>query len=126
MKNIRWQTIGALMCALAIALGALGAHKIEEMASPRNLEIWKTGALYLFLNGLGILALSSFPRTKSLQRALHFLFWGTLVFSGTLFPLGLRDILPNHNINFLGGITPFGGVAMITGYVMAGLAFRKS
>lgn len=101
---------GAVLAALATALGAFGAHVLEGSVTPDRLATFETAARYLMFAALGLLVLSRLPGTglaRSLVTA------GAAVFSGTLVLLVLTDT------GWLGAVTPLGGVLMIAGWLTA-------
>lgn len=109
---------GALLAALSVALGAFGAHALEGQITAERLAAWQTACDYLgwqaaALIGLGALfagqpALAERPL---LNRSAALVLIGTMLFSGSLFALVLSDV------RLLGAITPFGGLAMIGGWI---------
>lgn len=115
-KSVGWFQVAAVLCGLAVALGAFGAHGLKERLSPDLLVIFEVGVRYQFYHGLALLGLSlagasfwqgSWPRRASLA----WLF-GTLVFSGSLYVLAITGL------RWMGAITPIGGVALILGWIM--------
>jgi uncharacterized membrane protein YgdD (TMEM256/DUF423 family) len=112
---------------LAVALGAFGAHGLKQLVSETQLEIWHKGVEYQFYHTLAILYLSSFGRFRSRQILLSFVFFslGILFFSGSLYLLALRDVLGLSFIQFLGPITPLGGLCFILGWIFLFLAALK-
>lgn len=93
--------------ALAVALGAYGAHGLE--AEAKNIANWKTAVLYHLIHGLALYFLASLPRIN--QGAWWSLFAGILIFSGMLYAIVLTGI------TWLGAIVPIGGLAMIVGWI---------
>jgi uncharacterized membrane protein YgdD (TMEM256/DUF423 family) len=131
-----WIAVGALSGALAVALGAFGAHGLKDRVSAADLEIWKTGVLYQAIHAVALVLFGLFRdglgrdgrgrdgfRTKgrgwSSAPGWAFLS-GSLVFSGTLYALALGGP------RVLGAITPLGGLALIVGWLaFAVLAVRR-
>lgn len=105
---------GALLAALAVALGAFGAHALEGRVVPGRLETFETAARYLMYHALGLLLLS---RMADSRLAALLITAGVAVFSGTLVLLVLTDT------GWLGAITPIGGVLMISGWLL--VAWRQ-
>ncbi len=112
--------IGAFLGALAVILGAFGAHGLESILSGEMAEAFETGVKYHFYHALAILALAAgssalwaSPLCLWACRAWAF---GILVFSGSLYALAMTQI------SWLGAITPIGGIAMIAGWVLLALA----
>jgi len=122
----KYFAIGVLGAALAIALGAFGAHGLKELVSERMLQNFETGVRYQMYSSLGIMliALASTIVTegKSLSIGALLITIGTCIFSGSLYIMALTGI------TILGAITPIGGVLMIGGWIMVCsgvLKFRK-
>jgi len=104
----------ALFGAIGVAAGAFGAHGLEARLDPDALEIWETAATYQMYHALALLG-AAWLTGESASAATSVAGWcfigGILVFSGSLYVLALTDI------EWLGAITPFGGVALIAGWV---------
>lgn len=115
--------IGAVTMALAIALGAFGAHGLAAMVSEKQLAVWKTATQYQAYGGLGLLLMGTvwakFPQHKGLKVPAILLLLGVVCFSGSLYGLVLTQQ------SWLGPITPLGGVLMILSWLwFAVLAWR--
>lgn len=110
--NNQLSTAGILM-ALAIVLGAFGAHMLEGKLSPYHVDIWGKAVLYHALNTLGLFAisLSALHFKISLKTPYYLVLAGIIIFSGSLYSLALTDI------RVLGAITPIGGVSFIAGWI---------
>jgi uncharacterized membrane protein YgdD (TMEM256/DUF423 family) len=116
--------LGSINMALAIALGAFGAHGLAGKVSEKMLQIWNTGAHYHIIHGLALIAVGLLmARTGGnatlLTVAGWLLFVGIVLFSGSLYTLVLT------NIKVLGAITPIGGVSFIIGWVLVAIAAAK-
>ena len=119
MKTNQLIGLGCLMIATTVALGAMGAHTLEDAISARYLEVWKTASLYFALNGLGLLAIANIaPTIKGLHIKLIIL--GSFIFSVSLWILAFNEIF-SPTLRKLGAITPVGGVLMIAGWTFIGL-----
>lgn len=101
---------GALLCGLAVALGAFGAHALKARISPEALGWWQTAVQYQMAHGLALLALA-LAGTGRLPAAL--LGGGALVFAATLYAMALGAP------HWLGAVTPLGGLMMIAGWALA-------
>ncbi len=115
----------ALSGALAVLLGAFGAHALRELVSDDSIQVWKTASFYHFIHTLAALAVlltPGHPRMKKL--AIHFFLWGMLCFSGSLYLLSTLDAhhLP---IRFLGPVTPIGGLLLTAGWLLLFMAIKK-
>jgi uncharacterized membrane protein YgdD (TMEM256/DUF423 family) len=117
-------TIGALG-ALAVALGALGAHylksKVESgLVSNEQLNGFDTAVkyhMYHILAMTAIVILKENFKSKYLNLAYRFFLWGIALFSGSLYLLCTRNLFGASWLNVLGPVTPIGGLAFIVGWL---------
>ena len=102
--------IAALFGALAVGLGAFGAHGLKDVLLRNNtLAIWEKAVFYHFVHTLALLLLAS---RSPWQLGPWFCFLvGIIIFSGSLY------ILAFTGAKWLGAITPFGGVSFIVGWL---------
>lgn len=125
--NKRIILTAAIFGCLAVALGAFGAHGLKNMISESQLLTWHKGVEYQFYHTLAILYLSTFGRFKSKLILMSFLFFSTgiLFFSGSLYLLSLKDVLHLQSVQYIGPITPLGGLCFILGWISLFLAALK-
>lgn len=113
----------ALLGALAVALGAFGAHALRGMLDERALSTWRTAVDYQFWHALALLGcgvLARTPASGTLRIAICAYIVGSVLFCGSLYALALGAP------GFVGIATPCGGVALIVGWVALGVhASRK-
>jgi uncharacterized membrane protein YgdD (TMEM256/DUF423 family) len=112
--------LGALSGAMAVALGAFGAHGLKTRLPVELLATFETGVRYQMYHALALLAVA-WAVTRwagsSLPVAAGWLFVaGTVLFSGSLYLLALTGQ------RWLGAITPLGGVAFVAGWICLALA----
>lgn len=110
------------MLALAVALGAFGAHGLKDHLSAELMQTYKTGVEYHFYHALGLLLLGVLSLTMPsglINWAALFLFVGIVLFSGSLYVLSISGI------KWLGAITPLGGLSFITGWILLFVAAWK-
>jgi len=116
---------GAVNAAIAVALGAFGAHALKEKLSEHYLAIWETAVQYQMFHALALLVVgilmspSLFGSVTQLSWAGYLILAGIIIFSGSLYVLSLTGI------GILGAITPIGGVAFIAGWIMLIIAAIK-
>lgn len=113
--------------ALAVAIGAFGAHGLKPRLDSYGLDIYKTANFYHFIHGIGMfiaLVLSKNFSNKSLSSIFYSFVLGIVLFSGSLYILALKAMFPGIP-GWLGAITPFGGLCFIVGWVLMGINFRK-
>ena len=101
--------------ALAVALGAFGAHALEGRLTADLLSTYETGVRYHFYHALALLGvvavISRWPESGAAVAAGWLFVIGILIFSGSLY------ILAFTGVRWLGAITPIGGVAFIAGWI---------
>jgi len=118
----KWLFIAALTGALGVILAAFGEHALSARLSPAAISAFATGARYQLMHALamGLAALAARGPAKPLAETAVLLFLtGILLFSGSLYGLALAGI------RTLGFITPFGGLALIAGWISLALAALK-
>lgn len=118
--------LAAIFGAAAVVIGAFGAHGLKSAFEARQLDtryligIYEKGVQYQFYHtlalGLVSLLLSHKPGSKWLTRAAWLFIAGVLMFSGSLYLLACRDLLP-FSVAWAGPVTPLGGVCFIGGWV---------
>ncbi|MDI4644775.1 DUF423 domain-containing protein [Cohnella hashimotonis] len=116
--------IGAIVAGLAVAFGAFGAHSLKETLSEHYLEVFETGVRYQMYHGLGLLLVALLSdrlpsATKLMRWSARLLLIGTVLFSGSLYILSLSST------DWLGAITPLGGVAFLAGWACVAIAAFK-
>ena len=117
-----WIAVSALNLALAVLLGAFGAHGLKARATEAQLAWWATATDYFFYHAIGLLVIATLARViPQLPIKISFVLIqiGILLFCGSLYIMALG--LPRG----LGMITPIGGAFMIAGWLtLAWNAFK--
>jgi uncharacterized membrane protein YgdD (TMEM256/DUF423 family) len=109
MSSSQLTRIAAVLGALAVGLGAFGAHALRPvLESKGTVHTWETAVFYHFLHTLALLFLSGRPHPPRVPVSAFLL--GIFLFSGSLYVLCVTGV------RWLGAITPFGGVAFIVGW----------
>lgn len=120
----KYFAIGAFNAALSIALGAFGAHGLENRLSEHYLQVFETGVRYHMYSALGLMLIALLAKqiggSKLALMGARLILAGTVLFSGSLYALTLTGV------SKLGIITPFGGVALIAGWAYVIAAALKS
>ena len=90
--------------ALAVILGAFGAHGLKNVLSADQLAIWTKGVEYQFYHTFALLFLSTFARfrNKLVDIAYYCFTIGILFFSGSLYLLATREVLQLSWVNVVG------------------------
>jgi uncharacterized membrane protein YgdD (TMEM256/DUF423 family) len=106
-------TAGILL-ALAMVLGAFGAHALKAELSPERLQVYETAVMYHFFNALGLLGIGltlRFVNSPAVRWAGVLVLIGIVLFSCSLYALTFGAPRP------IGIVTPFGGLALIAGWI---------
>lgn len=117
-----WLAIAGLGGAASVIAGAIAAHLTDN---PKAAELLRTGALYGIVHATVLIAVIALAQGREPRRgAAACAGWsfavGLVLFSFSLF--GLAADGPH----WLGWVTPFGGVALILGWLaLASLALRR-
>jgi uncharacterized membrane protein YgdD (TMEM256/DUF423 family) len=102
--------ISALLGALAVGLGAFGAHALEDqLAETGRTGTWETAVLYHLVHAGILVVLATLPVWR--PRTWMAFCAGIVIFSGSLYTLCLTGI------TWLGAVTPIGGVLLIAGWL---------
>jgi len=114
-RHIIWIIIGSALAALAVAVGAFGAHGLKSRVSADDLVIFETGVRYQMYHSLALILLGligvNFQSNIVQLPAILFLA-GIIIFSGTLY------LIPLTGLRWFGAITPIGGTALILGWIV--------
>jgi uncharacterized membrane protein YgdD (TMEM256/DUF423 family) len=119
---MNWSAIGAVFLALAVILGAFGAHGLKDKLDAYSMGVWEKAVFYHFIHAMGILVASLLPRTGtfptgSASNVAWLLAAGILIFSGSLYLLAVTGV------HTLGAITPIGGVCFIAAWLLLAYSF---
>ncbi|WP_342771462.1 DUF423 domain-containing protein [Paenibacillus sambharensis] len=117
--NSKLSFYGAIHAALAVMLGAFGAHGLEERLTADMLAVYETGVRYHMYHALGMILagiLLSREENRKLRLGGQLMHIGIFLFSGSLYVLVLSDNTK------LGMITPLGGVLFIAGWALIAAA----
>jgi uncharacterized membrane protein YgdD (TMEM256/DUF423 family) len=121
---MNWTAVGAMLLALAVGLGAFGAHALKSHLDAYRMGVWEKAVFYHFVHALGVLVVGVMGRVGMLTaeqagRVSLLLVAGVALFSGSLYVLAWSGLVQ------LGAVTPLGGVAFIAAWVWLAAAFWK-
>jgi uncharacterized membrane protein YgdD (TMEM256/DUF423 family) len=121
MKGEHCIVLGALLMAIGIGVGALGAHALRDVLAARDLEALHTAVYYQIFNSLGLMLLGGWVRAgrTGLAWPLRFLAGGTVLFPGSIYLMLAGAPRP------FGILTPVGGVLLIGAWLMLGWKFFR-
>jgi uncharacterized membrane protein YgdD (TMEM256/DUF423 family) len=114
---MNWIATGSLLMALAVAMGAFGAHGLRSRLDAYSMSVYEKAVFYHFIHAIGILLVAALARTNALTpaaqaRVAWLLLIGIIIFSGSLYALAITGV------RVLGAITPIGGLAFIAGWAL--------
>jgi uncharacterized membrane protein YgdD (TMEM256/DUF423 family) len=110
----------ALLGALAVALGAFGAHGLKSIVPPETVATFETGVRYHFLHVFALIAtglISLHYPAPQLRRAAQCFLVGILLFSGSLYLLTFLKATASVGLGGIGLVTPIGGLFLIAGWL---------
>ena len=120
---------GSLLAALAVGLGAFGAHGLKKIVPVETISTFETGVKYQFYHCFALILVAilfeKFPGSWMSYAGYAFIM-GILLFSGSLYILTLLKATGTVGLNGIGIITPFGGLFLIAGWILMALAFVKT
>ena len=114
---LNWSAAGAILLALAVIIGAFGAHALQGRLDAYSKGIYETGVMYHFFHAMGLLVVSILPRMGALSPSraawvCGLLLAGMLLFSGSLYALAISGV------RLWGAVTPFGGLCFIAAWLL--------
>lgn len=121
---VRWIAVGSVVVAIAVILGAFGAHGLKGVLTETRMATYQTAVQYHFYHGLGVMivgvVMMNLPNRKILRWTPLLLLLGVLFFSGSLYLITLFDLA------WLGIVTPFGGLFFIAGWLLLSISLFTS
>jgi uncharacterized membrane protein YgdD (TMEM256/DUF423 family) len=120
---MNWSSGAALLLALAVVLGAFGAHGLRDRLDAYSMGVWEKAVFYHFIHALGLLVVA-LARDRISPAAEAWVCWlllaGILLFCGSLYVLALT------RVTVLGAVTPFGGLAFIAAWLLLAWALLRA
>ena len=111
----RFLALGSILAGLGVAAGAFGAHALKEILDPSMLQVFETATRYVMYHAFGLCivswAIDRLPEQRLEKSGWLFLI-GILLFSGSLYVVSLAGI------RWMGAVTPIGGLAFMTGWLL--------
>ncbi|MGZ5246786.1 MAG: DUF423 domain-containing protein [Flavitalea sp.] len=121
--------IGAVMSAIAVALGAFGAHGLKKLVSAESVAVFDTGVRYQIYHALAILIVGILAErftSQNIIRAGYSFLIGILLFSGSLYLLTFFKAQGVVGLSGIGIITPIGGLVFMLGWIFLVMGLRGS
>ena len=114
MDSSRTLATAGILLALAMALGAFGAHGLKGQLTPDQLHVYETAVMYHFFNALGLLGIGltlRFVNRPAVRWAAVLILVGIVLFSCSLYALTFGAP------RLVGVVTPFGGLTLMAGWI---------
>lgn len=127
--NKTYLITAGVLGALSVILGAFGAHALKSRMAPEALDIFETAVKYQFYHVFALLAvaiISQFIPGSLLTWSGRCFIAGIILFSGSLYLLSYFKMNGNTQMNWLGAITPFGGLCFIAGWLLLAIVAVKN
>ena len=111
-KGELWLFCGSMLGMLGVGMGAFGAHILFDGMTEKYQGIYNTASKYALVHAVLLCTLGFFysGRHRSARIACFCIFWGTCIFSGTLWMLSVLGL------KWMGAITPIGGMMLMFGW----------
>ena len=115
--------IGSFAAFIGVGLGAFGAHGLKNRLSDQMMAVWHTGVNYHLIHAVALILVGILIHLYSSMGLLKLVGWmfllGIILFSGSLYLLAIFEIRK------LGMITPLGGLAFLTGWLILAITMVK-
>lgn len=119
----------AVLGAIAVILGAFGAHGLKAIVPAETVSTFETGVRYQFYHVFALAVCGLFymryPSAWVSRAAICFEI-GIVLFSGSLYLLTALKATETVGLSGIGIVTPIGGVFFIAGWVLLAIAVQKS
>lgn len=121
---MNWSATGSILLALAVILGAFGAHGLRGRLDAYSMGVYEKAVFYHFVHALGLLIVSVLPKTGTFPpEGANVVCWlllaGIVIFCGSLYLLAVTG---NRT---LGAITPVGGLSFIAAWLLLAWRLRR-
>lgn len=118
--HIRFLKAAALLGALSVALGAFAAHSLKQHVSDYAVSIFETSVRYQFYHVFALIATGviykHFPG-KLIQWSGNLFIAGIILFCGSLYILTYIKAAVMPGYEWIGIVTPVGGLCFIAGWL---------
>ncbi len=114
--------LGSSVLALAVLIGAFGAHGLKAIVTPEKLITFETGVRYHFYHGIGLMMVGLLQQTLPairLNAAAYSFLIGILLFSFNCY----FYVLSGAKIFAM--IVPVGGLLFVTGWILISVRLLK-
>ncbi len=124
----RLMLCGILLGAIAVILGAMGAHALKRVLTQEELLSFETGIRYQMYHAFLLLIIAIVPSLSHKQKRnlLSLIVSGIICFSLSIYLLVIDEAVLGVNFGILGPVTPIGGLLLITAWLYFFYVLYKS
>jgi len=116
--NNKLISIAALLAFLAVALGAFGAHNLNELLTTEKLNSFETGVRHQFFHSLALLMIGLNANKLNFTHLIgKFMLIGIILFSFSIYLLSLQELI-GINLSLLDPITPIWGILLMISWII--------
>jgi len=120
---------GSILGAIAVALGAFGAHSLKAIATPDTISVFETAVRYQFYHCFALL-ITGICAERFAGRWIRYagisFITGIVLFSGSLYALAALQAAGKVGLGGIGILTPVGGLFFIAGWIALAAAFSSN
>jgi len=116
----KFLSAGALLGAIAVSLGAFGAHGLKQIVSSADVAVFQTGVQYQMYHTLALMLVAIvYDRlpSKWIMWSGYLFSLGVLFFSGSLYLITALKAAERAVPVIVGILTPLGGLFFIGGWL---------
>jgi len=126
MITEKFTKIAILLALIAVSLGALGAHALQDLLSNNQMRSFETGVRYQLFHAITllILTLNNDKFNHHLIKSLRIMTTGICLFSFSIYLLSTQHII-GLSLSPLGPITPIGGILLICSWIILIFSIKK-
>ena len=119
--------LAILFIIVAIILGAFTSHTLKIYLSLEQINSFQIGIKYQISHAFALLILSLNKQkfNSKLKLSLFLMTIGIITFSFSIYFLNIQDLF-QINLNFLGPVTPFGGILLLIAWINLFFTIKKN
>lgn len=118
-----WVVVAAVNGLIAVMSGAFGAHVLASRLDAKSLNVFEIGARYQMYHAIALLGVAWMMTVRPgrvISASGFCMLFGVVLFSGSLYAISLT------HWTWLGPVTPFGGLLLMTGWLLLAVAALRS
>lgn len=120
--------IGALLGALSVVTGAMGAHALKDVLVGDYQSFYDKAVFYQFVHSFLIIMIGMMAdKVSNLKTPIILAVLGIVFFSGSLYLFSLQEVLDLGSFKkIIGPITPIGGLCFIGAWISFGIKVLRN